>query len=107
MAFGSGCRIMGRQGTLEYEKTWRLSGDGIPNSTIKPRAIEPQPGLQGNMDQIHMRNWLECIRAGRRQTHCTPEHGYQHAVACIMADRALRSGRRVVFNERSRTIQEG
>jgi predicted dehydrogenase len=48
-AFGAGCRILGRQGTLEYE----------------------------------------------------------HAVACIMADRALHTGRRVLFDEKSRTIREG
>jgi predicted dehydrogenase len=106
-AFGSGCRIMGRQGTLEYEKTWRISGEGIPNSSINARTIEPQAGLQGNMDQIHMRNWLECVRAGRRETNCTPEHGYQHSIACIMAERALRSGRRMIFDERKRVIQEG
>src|SRR5437016_1046042 len=106
-AFGSACRILGRQGTFEYERAWRLSGDGITNSQIKPRTIEPQAGLQGNMDQIHMRNWLVCARAGRRQTNCTPEHGYQHAIACIMAERALRLGRRMVFDERKRTIQEG
>src|SRR5262249_2866882 len=27
--FGSRCAILGRQGTLEYEKTWRLSGAGV------------------------------------------------------------------------------
>ena len=105
--FGSGARIQGREGTLEYEKTWRLSGDGIPNSKIQARALEPLAGLQGNMDQIHMRNWLEYSRAGRRATNCTAEHGYQHAIACIMATQALRTGRRVVFDEKKRTIQEG
>jgi predicted dehydrogenase len=105
--FGSCCRILGRQGTLEYENNWRLSGDGVGGSTVKARPIAAQPGLHGNMDQIHMRNWLECIHAGRRQTHCTPEHGYQHAIACIMADRALHTGRRVVLDERNRTIQHG
>ncbi|MBI1831933.1 MAG: Gfo/Idh/MocA family oxidoreductase [Planctomycetes bacterium] len=106
-AFGSGCRILGRTGTLEYEKTWRVCGDGIPNSQVRARAIEPQAGLQGTMDLIHMRNWLQSIRANRRATHCTAEHGYQHAIACIMAERALRSGRRQVYDERNRTIQEG
>jgi hypothetical protein len=59
------------------------------------------------MDRLHVRNWLECVRTGRRATNCTAEHGYQHAVACMMADRALHSGRRVVFDERARTIRDG
>ena len=58
------------------------------------------------MDQIHVRNWLECIHKGQRDTHCTAEQSYQHAIACIMADRALHSGRRQVWEEKSRTIRE-
>ncbi len=106
-AFGTSCRIIGRQGTVEFENRWRISGDGVRGSAVKEREITPRPGLQGNMDLIHMSNWLDCTRNGQRQTHCTAEHGYQHAVACIMADRALHTGRRMVFDERARTIREG
>jgi predicted dehydrogenase len=105
--FGSGCRVLGRDGTLEYENTWRLSGEGVRGARLEAREIAPAPGMTGGMDRIHMRNWLECVRAGRRQTNGTAEHGYQHAVACILADRALHSGRRVSFDERARAIREG
>jgi predicted dehydrogenase len=106
-AFGSGCQVLGRHATLEYEKVWRLSPEGKESKVAEARPIEPKEGLKGDMDHIHVQNWLECVRGGRRETHCTAEHGYQHAVACIMADRALRSGRRVVFDEKSRAIREG
>jgi predicted dehydrogenase len=110
-AFGSGCALMGREGTLQYENAWRVSPDGLEKSKDKKvgeaTEIKPKPGLVGNMDVIHMRNWLECVRKGERQTHCTAEHGYQHAVACILADRALHSGQRMVFDEKSRTIRKG
>src|SRR5438105_4359264 len=110
--FGSGCQVLGRQGTLEYENAWRLSGAGLERSrdakkVAKPSAIKPKPGQAGNMDVIHMRNWLECVHRGERQTHCTAEHGYQHAVACILADRALHGGTRMVYDERTRTIRKG
>ncbi len=105
---GNGSRVMGRQGTLEYQNTWTLTGEGIKGSKLtEPRPILPKADLEGDMDHIHMRNWLECIHRGDRQTNCTPEHGYQHAIACIMADRALHTGRRQVFDEKSRTIREG
>ena len=29
-------------------------------------AIKPKAGYVGNMDIIHMRNWLECVRRGDR-----------------------------------------
>jgi predicted dehydrogenase len=106
--FGQSCRILGRQGTLEYENAWRLSGEGVKGSKIKEaKAIGRKEGFQGDMDHIHVRNWLECVHKGKRETHCTAEHGYQHAVACILADRALHRGKRQVFDEKKRTIREG
>lgn len=107
--FGSSCRLLGRRGTLEFEKEWRLSGEGIDakDRITEVKPIAPREGLQGDMDHIHVQNWLECIHAGNRQTHCTAEHGYQHAVACILADRALHSGRRMLFDEKTRTIRAG
>ncbi len=108
--FGSGCSILGRKGTLEYEKAWRISPDGVERAKEKieaASAIKPKAGYTGNMDIIHMRNWLECVRRGDRQTHCTAEHSYQHAIACILADRALHSGQRMVFDEKTRTIRRG
>jgi predicted dehydrogenase len=106
-ASGAGCRVLGRQGTLEYEDAWRVSGDGVKGSKVAARKIEPKEGLMGNMDQIHMGDWLSCVRKGEKKTRCTAEHGYQHAVACIMADRALHAGRRVLFEEKTRAIREG
>jgi predicted dehydrogenase len=106
-ASGAACRILGRQGTLEYEKPWRVSGEGVPGSKVEAKDIKPREGIKGNMDSIHMSNWLACTHKGDRKTNCTAEHGYQHAVACIMADKALHSGKRLMFDEKSRAIREG
>ncbi len=110
-AFGSGCAVLGRQGTLQYETTWRVSAEGLEGSRDKKVAqaseIKPKPGLTGNMDVIHVRDWLECVRKGDPATHCTAEHGYQHAIACIMADEALHAGQRMVFDEKARKIKKG
>src|SRR5207302_2523327 len=46
--FGSSCRILGRRGTLEYEKNWRVSGEGVSGSDVQARAIPPRAGVQGN-----------------------------------------------------------
>jgi predicted dehydrogenase len=104
---GSACRVMGRQGTLEFEDKWRVSGDGVKGSKVEAKAVAPKEGVKGDMDSIHMNDWLACARKGDRKTHCTAEHGYQHAVACIMADQALHSGKRVRFDEKTREIREG
>lgn len=102
---GSFYRVTGRQGAMEFESNWRLvSGTGPRGSEKK---IEPKEGLEGSMDHIHMRNWLECARAGKKETHCTPEHGYQHSIVCMMAQRALETGRRQLFEQKARVIREG
>lgn len=107
--FGSACRVMGKQGTLEFENVWQVSPLATKKGEKQPegKPIAAKEGLQGNMDQIHMRNWLECVHKGQRQTHCTAEHGYQHSIACILATQALRTGKRLVFDEKARTIREG
>ncbi len=107
--FGTGGFILGRQATLEYHTNWRLSGDGLKDGkAIAARPIVGKETAVGEGNPVlHMRNWLDCIRKGQRQTNCTPEHGYQGAVACIMAAEALHSGRRVVFDEKRRTIRAG
>lgn len=106
--FGTACRILGRRGTLEFEKEWRISGEGLEglkgDKVAEAKPILGKEGLVGDMDHIHVRNWLDCIHKGQRQTHCTPEHGYQHAIACTMADRALHTGRRQLFDEKTRQI---
>ncbi len=54
----------------------------------------------------HMRNWLECLRS-RKPTHAPVEAGYQHAIACIMANAAARTGQRVTFDEPTQEVMAG
>jgi predicted dehydrogenase len=106
--FGTMGRILGRQATVEFETQWRVtpqtSGRGKP---AEPKPVEAKEGMQGEMLHLHMRDWLACVHQGKRATNCTPEHGYAHAIACIMAQRALSSGRRTIFDPPSRSIREG
>jgi hypothetical protein len=105
--FGKAAYVLGEQGTIEVENRWRISSDDVAGSKVAERPIERKPGFEGTMDQIHMRDWLTCVHANQRETNCTAEHGYQHAVACILADKALHAGRRMQFDASSRTIREG
>ncbi len=59
-----------------------------------------------NMSSAHMRNWLECLRS--RETPNAPiEAGYQHAIAVIMTTAALRTGKRVTFDEKTQEVMAG
>ncbi len=59
-----------------------------------------------NMTTAHMRNWLECLRT-RKKTNAPVEAGYQHAIACIMANAAARTGKRVTFDEKRQEVLAG
>jgi predicted dehydrogenase len=54
----------------------------------------------------HMKNWLECLRS-RKQPNAPVEAGYQHSIATIMANAAVRTGERVTFDEETQEVMAG
>jgi len=106
-SFGSLGRMLCRTGAMEFETQWRVLPQGARGAKApESRPILPKDGIEGEMLPLHLRNWLDCVHRGKRATNCTPEHGYAHAVACILADRALHRGRRVTFDPTTRSIRE-
>jgi hypothetical protein len=62
----------------------------------------PPPGI-GDDDTSHMTNWLDCLRS-RKPPNATVRHGFAHSVACIMAARACREGRKLYWDARGESI---
>jgi predicted dehydrogenase len=54
----------------------------------------------------HMRNWMECVRS-RKQTNAPIEAGYNHAIACVMANAAYQTGMRTTFDEKTQEVMAG
>jgi predicted dehydrogenase len=79
-------------------KEFKLGGDG-PASTAAVTGSDP-------MTVAHMRNWLECLRS-RKETHAPVTAGYQHSIATIMANAAIRTGERVTFDETTQEVMAG
>jgi predicted dehydrogenase len=75
-----------------------LKGDG-------PAVTAADTGVD-NMTSAHMRNWLECLRS-RKQPNAPVEAGYQHAIACIMAFAAARTGARATFDATRQEVLAG
>ena len=59
-----------------------------------------------DLTTAHMKNWLECLRS-RKQPHAPVEAGYQHSIATIMANAAVRTGERVTFDEKTQEVMAG
>jgi predicted dehydrogenase len=79
-------------------ESFKLGGDG-PATTAANTGADP-------MTSAHMLNWLECLRT-RKQTNAPVEAGYQHSIACIMANAAARTGERVTFDEKTQEVMAG
>ncbi len=59
------------------------------------------------LTSAHMRNWMECVRERNLQTHAPVEAGYNHAIACMMANAAYRTGMRALFDQDAQEVIAG
>jgi len=107
-SFGNGSgkytRFFGTLGMIDctdWNKPF-VTGEGCetPNRIKEKKPVEPVEMPH------HMLNWLQCLRS-RKQPNADIDAGYQHAVACILSDRAYVEGRRMVFDPEKRRIFPG
>ena len=85
----------------------KLQPNLLPEFSLPKVSIES--GANTGADKAtsaHLRNWMECIRS-RKQTNAPAEAGYSHAIACIMANAAYRTGLRVTFDEKNQQVMAG
>ncbi len=58
------------------------------------------------MTYLHMRNWMECVRS-RMNPNAPVQAGYNHSIATIMCNAALRTGQKVTFDEKTQNVMAG
>lgn len=58
------------------------------------------------MTYLHMRNWMQCVRS-RKQPNAPALAGYNHSIATIMCNAALRTGEKVTFDEKTQDVMAG
>jgi len=97
---GSDFKIYGTNGTLDCNG-WKATGAGGGGNG----KIKDEVQIKGEKMAGHMRNWVECVRSGK-QPNAPVQVGYQHAIALVMAVRALDTGRKQYFDPEKRTISE-
>jgi len=68
--------------------------DAKPEPWIEPRK---EPGSQAEQFDLHVRNFLDCIKS-RERPISDVEDGHRAAVACHLANIALRTGRKIRWN---------
>ncbi|HZU27762.1 MAG TPA: Gfo/Idh/MocA family oxidoreductase [Bryobacteraceae bacterium] len=133
-SYRSYSRIQGRNGTIENyggegASLFLVTKEGgpqefDPEDNAKPRYTAP-PGmgppadgaeivrLKGGRepdslgpsddDVDHLMNWLNAMRV-RRQPNATVDHGFSHAIVCIMAAQSYWSGRRLYWDPKAEQV---
>jgi predicted dehydrogenase len=80
-----GWEVLPETETKSNRKTYRMKG-------------EPRRGSSGpNMNQAHMRDFLDCIES-RKRPNSDVEIGHNSMIACHLANIAFRTGRRVAWD---------
>ena len=109
--FGTGAgnyaKWFGTRGTLDAKnlspsQKWVVSGQGSGEPDRIKEEVEVAPVETAH----HMQNFLECVRS-RQQPIAPIEAGYAHSVAVIMADDALTTGRRMLYDAAKREVHAG
>jgi predicted dehydrogenase len=76
--------------------------------TLQSDAAVVTSANTGNdpLSSAHIRNWMECMRT-RRQPNAPVDAGYNHSVACIMVNAAIRTGEKVTFDRDKQEVMAG
>ncbi|MCU1294146.1 MAG: Myo-inositol 2-dehydrogenase [Bryobacterales bacterium] len=68
-----------------------------------PNSREPDSLGPDDDDVNHLMNWLNAMR-DRKQPNATVDHGFSHAIVCIMAAQSYWSGKRLYWDAASEEI---
>ncbi len=109
-------------GTLNLDTNEVTSAGGLQAGDARDMGMQPNlldsfklPDVQvatgadtgGDiMTYLHMRNWMECVRS-RKEPNAPVLAGYNHSIATMMTNAAVRSGEKVTFDEARQEILAG
>ena len=96
--------------TARYAKAMDMQEFLLPEMGIAEAAERAVGTASTGVDRQtsgHVRNWMECVRAGNKKTNADINAAYQHSTALCMTIAALHSGKRVTFDEAKQEIITG
>ena len=89
-----------------HAKAMNMQANLLPEMDLADRSVKTEAAANtgGDVTTIaHMRNWLECVRS-RKQTNGPVEAGYEHSIATIMTNAAVRSGTKATFDSKTQEV---
>jgi predicted dehydrogenase len=97
-------------GLTEYHaKAMGLQANLLPEMDLTDSTVKAVASANTGADMLtvnHMRNWMECVRS-RKKPNAPVEAGYEHSIACIMTNAAVRTGEKATFDEGKQEVMAG
>ncbi len=101
--FGSTRKFYGDKGVLKVDN-WNAPTYSAEGGPRRDGSIRGQIAVTPVERPDHFLDWLQCVRNGQTP-HASIDAGYQHAVACLMATRSYETGKKTIYDAKSRTIR--
>jgi predicted dehydrogenase len=95
--------------TKNMAAAMKMEPNLLPSMDLVTEKIEVVASANTGGDALtsaHMRNWMECVRS-RKQPNAPVEAGYNHSVACIMTNAAVRTGQKASFDPKTKQVMAG
>ncbi len=92
-----------------FADAMKMQPNLLPEATLDSPDVKAVASANTGGDQLtsaHMRNWMDCVRS-RKQPNAPIEAGYNHAIASIMTNASVRTGQKVVFDDKSQEVMAG
>jgi predicted dehydrogenase len=85
-----------------------MKANMLPEFTLdsEERVVTSANTGGDRLTSMHMRNWMECVRS-RKQPNAPVSAGYNHAIACIMVNAAVRTREFVRFDDKTQEVMAG
>jgi myo-inositol 2-dehydrogenase / D-chiro-inositol 1-dehydrogenase len=107
---GAGLVFYGTKGTLDLARngykirpeTWTGQDPADPQKKWEP-AIQAKEMKGGDLDQQHVRNFLDCVKS-RQHPNADVEEGHRSAVMCHLGNIATRLGRSLTWDAKNERV---
>ena len=99
------------RGGLEkgHAEAMKMQPNLLPETDLVKDAVKVVASANTGGDALtsgHMRNWMECVRS-RKQPNAPVEAGYNHSIATIMTNAAVRTGQKATFDSKTQQVLAG
>ena len=78
---------------------------------LEPLTLSDEGGLEtaantgvDKQTVAHVKNWMDCVRSRSKKTNADIQAAYDHSVALCMTIAAIKTGKKVTFNDKTQTV---